>query len=97
MKALLKNLRAVGDRVLIKFVNFVVEEKTSGGIILPESAKEQKIAVIIGLGEKVPKSDVNWKVGDKVIFNDFDCKKLLDTDGIEYGLVKYDNVWAVFE
>lgn len=97
LKSSLKNLRPVGDRVLLKFSIIKTEEKTAGGIILPDGSSEQMVATIIAVGEKVKMDEVQWKVGDKVLYNDFDLKKIEDTNGDGYGIIRYDNIWGVFD
>ncbi len=65
-------LKPLGDRVIVKALE--VEEKTAGGIVLPDTAKEkpqqgQVVAVGQGRltddGKRVP---LSVKEGDKVIF-----------------------------
>jgi len=65
-------LKPLGDRVVLKLVER--EEKTKGGILLPDSAKEKPqkgevLAVgtgkVLDSGEKIP---LDVQVGDKVIF-----------------------------
>ena len=66
------NIKPLGDRVVIKVLD--KEEKTKGGIVLPDTAKEkpQKGEVIaVGTGEIIDgkKVPLEVKVGDKVIFS----------------------------
>ena len=66
------NIRPLGDRVLVQRVE--AEEKTAGGILLPESAKEKpKEGKIIALGdgkqlENGERTTFSVKVGDRVLF-----------------------------
>lgn len=96
-KKFFNNLRPVGDRVLLKFQKVSVEEKTSGGIIMPTSSTELEVAIVMAVGERVELNKVNFKIGDKVHYNDFDVKKIEDLDGTKYGLIRFDNVWACFD
>lgn len=70
-----KNLKPLGDRVLVKPAP--AEEKTKSGIVLPDSAKEKPqegtvIAIgsgrILDNGQKVP---LEVKVGDKVLYSKY--------------------------
>ena len=59
----------VGDRVVIRPID--IEEKSVGGIIIPEMAKEKpSIGVIVRLGQDV---DIEFepKKGDMVVYNKF--------------------------
>ena len=68
-------LRPLADRVLVQRVE--AEEKTAGGILLPESAKEKpKEGVIIAIGdgktlEDGSKSVFSVGVGDRVLFTSY--------------------------
>ncbi len=70
-----KNLKPLGDRVLVKPAP--AEEKTKSGIVLPDSAKEKPqegtvVAIgsgrILDNGQKVP---LEVKVGDNVLYSKY--------------------------
>ncbi len=69
------NIRPLDDRVLVQRTE--AEEKTSGGILLPESAKEKpKEGKIIALGngkllDSGERADFSVKVGDRVLFTSY--------------------------
>lgn len=69
------NIRPLGDRVIVQRVE--AEEKTAGGILLPESAKEKpKEGRIIAVGDgKVldngERSTFSVKVGDRILFTSY--------------------------
>lgn len=68
------NIKPLGDRIVIKVLE--KEEKTKGGIVLPDTAKEkpQKGEVLaVGSGEIIDgkKVPLEVKVGDKVIFSKY--------------------------
>ena len=76
------------------------EEKTAGGILLPESAKEKpKEGIIISLGEGKTlddgkKSSFSVAVGDRVLFTSYagtDVKH----DGSEYIIMREDDILAI--
>lgn len=66
------NFRPLHDRILVK--RFESEEKTSGGIIIPETAKEKPMeGEVIAIGKGIRSEDGNFinldvKPGDKVLF-----------------------------
>ena len=67
--------RPLQDRVLVKRVD--TEEKTAGGILLPDSAKEKpQIGEVVAVGEGKRNDDgsraaVDVKVGDKVLYSKY--------------------------
>ena len=69
------NIRPLGDRVLVQRVE--AEEKTAGGILLPESAKEKpKEGKVVSLGEgrmldNGERSTFAVKKGDRVLFSSY--------------------------
>jgi chaperonin GroES len=81
------NVSPLGDRVFIKVS--VAEEKTAGGILLPDGAKEKpQIGEIVAVGPGKRNDDgtrqtVDVKTGDKVLYS-----KYAGTD-IKLGLEEY--------
>ena len=92
------NIRPLHDRVLVKRVK--EEEKTKGGIIIPDTAKEKPIqgkVVAVGNGKvlkdgKVRAVDV--KVGDTVLFGKYSGTEI-KLDGEEHIILREDDVLAV--
>jgi len=80
------NIRPLSDRVLVQ--RTAAEEKTAGGILLPESAKEKpKEGKIVALGtgkllDDGTRSEFAVKVGDRVLFTAYGGTdvKFNDTD-----------------
>ncbi|MFT5287850.1 MAG: chaperonin GroES [Planctomycetota bacterium] len=80
------NIRPLGDRVLVQ--RTAAEEKTAGGILLPESAKEKpKEGKIVALGtgkllDDGSRSEFAVKVGERVLFTAYGGTdvKFNDTD-----------------
>jgi chaperonin GroES len=66
------SLKPLGDRVLVKLL--VQEEKTAGGIFLPDTAKEKpQLGEVTAVGEgrltdKGERQPLEVKVGDRVLF-----------------------------
>ena len=90
--------RPLHDRVLIKVLDS--EEKTKGGIIIPDTAKEKPQegeVVAVGPGTKTEdgktvKMDV--KVGDKVIFGKWSGTEI-KINNIEYSIMKESDIMGI--
>ncbi len=92
--------RPLHDRVVIKRIE--AEEKTTGGIIIPDTAKEKPqegevIAVGPGgrdeSGKLVP---IDVKVGDRVLFGKWSGTEV-KLDGVEYLIMKESDLMGVLE
>jgi chaperonin GroES len=93
-------LKPIGDRVLIEIK--ASEEKTSGGIVIPQAAQEKtqegKI-VAVGSGktdEKGNKIPIEVKVGDKVIYDKYAGTQYKVGDK-EFLVIKADEILAIVE
>lgn len=68
-------VKPLGDRVFIKVS--ASEEKTAGGILLPDAAKEKpQVGEVVGVGPGKAKDDGGYaplevKVGDKVLYSKY--------------------------
>ena len=90
--------RPLHDRVLIKVLDS--EEKTSGGIIIPDTAKEKPQegeVVAVGPGAindtgKVAAMDV--KIGDIVLFGKWSGTEV-KIDGKEYSIMKESDIMGI--
>ena len=93
-------IKPLGDRIVIKVVEDT--EQTSGGIFIPDSAKEkpQKGEVVaIGLGkmnDKGEREPLDVKVGEVVLYAKY-AGTDVKTDGIEYKILSVKDVLAVIE
>lgn len=84
-------LRPLGDRYIVKKLK--KEEKTAGGILLPDSAKKDlNKAKIVAVN---PEAEL--KVDDIVLLANFAGNKIEDKDGNEFIVVKGDDIIAVEE
>jgi chaperonin GroES len=91
-------IRPLSDRLVVKRTQ--EEEKTKGGIIIPDTAKEKPLeglVVAVGSGTilkngKVVPMDV--KAGDKVLFGKYSGTDI-KIDGEEYLILREDEVLAV--
>jgi chaperonin GroES len=94
------NLRPLQDRVILKRVK--EEEKTKGGIIIPDSAKEKPIeaeVIAVGSGKilddgTVRKLDV--KVGDRVLFGKYSGTDV-KLEGEEHVIVREEDILGIIE
>jgi chaperonin GroES len=92
------NLKPLADRVIIKPSE--AQEKTKGGIILPDTAKEKPIegiVVAIGPGKisedgKTIKMEV--KEGDKVLYGKYSGTEVT-VDGVEYLIMRESDIFAI--
>jgi len=88
----------LGDRVLLKRVE--AEQKTKGGILLPETAKEKPkegVVISVGKGRVLPSgenAEMTVKEGDRVIFSSYAGTEV-KIDGEEYLILSEDEVLAI--
>ena len=92
--------RPLGDRVLVKRVE--EEEKTKGGIIIPDSAKEKPIegeVLAVGNGKVLEDGKVralDIKPGDRVLFGKYSGTEV-KLDGEEALILREDDILGVIE
>ena len=90
--------RPLHDRVLIKVLDS--EEKTTGGIIIPDTAKEKPQegeVVAVGPGAKSEDGKISPKdveVGNIVLFGKWSGTEV-KIDGIEYSIMKESDIMGV--
>jgi len=93
-------IRPLQDRILIKRVP--EEEKTKGGIIIPDSAKEKPSegeVVAVGAGKANDKGvvrPIDLKKGDRILFGKYSGNEV-KIDGVEHLLLREDEVLGVIE
>ena len=94
------NVKPMEDRVLLKPMD--AEQKTAGGIIIPDNAKEkpQKGEVVaVGPGkmnDKGQKIEMTLKKGDKVLYGKYSGAEIT-VDGKEYLIMTESDIMAVIE
>jgi len=90
----------LGDRLLVERLE--AEEKTAGGIVLPDTAKEKPIqGKVIAVGEGRRNEDgkmvpMQVKKGDKILFGKYSGSEV-KLDGEEYLIMKEDDVLAIVQ
>ena len=91
-------IRPLQDRVLLKRVQ--EEQKTKGGIIIPDTAKEKPIegeVVAVGNGKVLDDGSVRAlgvKAGDRVLFGKYSGTEI-KLDGEEHLIVREDDILGV--
>ena len=94
------NLKPLGDRIVIR--RFEAEEKTAGGIVLPDTAKEkprQGKVLSMGEGKRLDngqRAAFQVKVNDRVLFTSYAGNEVT-IDGKEYLIMSEDDILAVVE
>lgn len=92
------NLRPLGDRVLVQRIE--AEDKTAGGILLPDSAKEKpKEGKVISVGEgklleNGERSTFSVKAGDRVLFSSY-AGTDVKIEGTEYLIMREDDILGI--
>jgi len=94
------NTRPLHDRVIVRRIE--EGEQQSGGIIIPDSAKEkpQRGTVIAAgngrmnkAGKRVP---LDVKVGDMILFGKYTSQEV-KLDGVDYLILREDEILAVID
>ncbi len=91
-------IKPLGDRILIKPLK--AEEKTKGGIILPDTAKEKPQegkVVAVGKGKTLESGKLEpleVKVGNKVLYGKYSGTEI-KVDGEEHLIVKEEDILAI--
>ena len=92
------NLKPLADRVIVKPME--AEEKTKGGIILPDTAKEKPIeGTIIAVGpgkltEEGKQIKLEVKEGDKVLYGKYSGTEVT-VEGEEYLIMRESDIFAI--
>ena len=86
-------VKPLADRVLIKPAP--AEEKTVGGIIIPDSAKEKPLkGEILAVGNGTKDEEMVLKVGDHVLYGKYAGTEL-ELDGEKYLIMRQSDVLAI--
>lgn len=93
-------IKPLRDKVLIKVEE--EEEKTAGGIYLPDTAKEKPqrgVVVAVGDGKMTDEGKlipISVKVGDRVIFSKYAGTEI-KLNGEKHVILSADDIYAVIE
>jgi len=94
------NFRPLHDRVLVRRLE--EEQKTAGGIIIPDTAKEKPMqgeVIAVGPGAKNDKGEVSpldVKAGDRVLFGKWSGTEV-KIDGEELLIMKETDIMGIIE
>ena len=92
------NLKPLGDRVIVK--PKAPEEKTKGGIILPDTAQEKPMEgeiIAVGPGrvtDEGKKINMELKTGDKVLYGKYSGTEV-KIDDQEYLIMRETDIYAI--
>jgi chaperonin GroES len=94
------NIRPLQDRLVVK--RLAEEEKTKGGIIIPDTAKEKPIegeVIAVGNGKVLEDGKVrplDIKRGDRILFGKYSGTEI-KLDGVEHLILREDEVLGIIE
>jgi len=94
------SFRPLHDRVVVRRVE--EEERTAGGIIIPDTAKEKPMqgeVIAVGPGARDDKGEIvalDVKVGDRVLFGKWSGTEV-KLDGVELLIMKESDIMGVLE
>lgn len=87
------NIKPLADRVLV--LPAPAEEKTIGGIIIPDSAKEKPLrGTVVAVGNGTKDEEMILKENDTVLYGKYAGTEL-ELDGIKYLIMRQSDVLAV--
>ena len=87
------NIKPLADRVLVKPAP--AEEKTAGGIIIPDTAKEKPLqGEVLATGNGTKDEEMVLKAGDKVLYGKYSGTEV-EFDGGKYLIMRQSDVLAV--
>ncbi|HBB08310.1 MAG TPA: co-chaperone GroES [Bacteroides sp.] len=87
------NVRPLADRVLI--LPAPAEEKTVGGIIIPDTAKEKPLqGKVVAVGNGTKDEEMVVKVGDEVLYGKYSGTEL-EYEGTKYLIMRQSDVLAI--
>ena len=95
------NIQPLGDRVVIKPLG--AEEKTRGGIIIPDTAKEKPQegeVVAVGKGKILENGNVSpmeLKVGDRVLYGKYSGNEIKSANDEDLLIMKEEDVLAIIK
>lgn len=90
--------RPLHDRILVERIS--EEEKTKGGIIIPDSAKEKPQegkVVAVGKGKILDNGSIQAlevKAGDRILFSKYSGSEV-KLEGVEYVIMREDDVLGI--
>ena len=87
------NIKPIADLVVVQAA--AAEEKTVGGIIIPDTAKEKpQRGTVVAVGEGKKDEPMTVKVGDSVLYGKYAGTEL-SYEGKEYLIMRESDIFAV--
>jgi len=87
------SIKPLADRVLVKAA--AAEEKTIGGIIIPDSAKEKPLkGEVIAVGQGTKDEEMILKAGDQVLYGKYAGTEI-ELDGDKFLIMRQSDVLAI--
>ena len=87
------NIKPLADRVLVKPAP--AEEKTEGGIIIPDSAKEKPLqGEVLAVGKGTKDEEMVVAVGDRVLYGKYAGTEL-EWEGEKYLIMRQSDILAI--
>ena len=87
------NIKPLADRVLI--LPAPAEEKTIGGIIIPDTAKEKPLrGTVIAAGDGKKDEPMSVKVGDSVIYGQYSGTEI-KIDGSTFLIMRESDIYGI--
>jgi chaperonin GroES len=88
-------VKPLADRVLVKPAP--IEEKTAGGIIIPDTAKEKPLkGEVVAVGQGTKYEEMVVKEGDKVLYGKYAGTEI-EIDDEEYLIMRQSDILAIIE
>ena len=87
------NIKPLADRVLV--VPAPAEERTIGGIIIPDTAKEKPLkGEVVAVGNGTKDEEMLVKVGDTILYGKYAGTEL-ELDGNKYLIMRQSDILAI--
>lgn len=91
----MKNIKPINDRVVVKPAP--AEEKTQGGIIIPDTAKEKpQRGEVVAAGPGKEGNLMTVKVGDIVLYGKY-AGQQVTLDGQDYLIMREDDILVILD
>ena len=88
----MSKIQPLADRVLVRPA--AAEEKTVGGIIIPDSAKEKPLrGEVLAVGNGTKEEEMVLNAGDQVLYGKYAGTEL-ELDGVKYLIMRQSDVLA---
>src|SRR5690606_37900448 len=87
------NIKPLADRVVV--APAAAEERTAGGLIIPDTAKEKpQRGTVVAVGTGTKDEPITVKVGDAVLYGKYAGTEIT-VDGTEYLIMRESDIYAI--